>query len=180
MKSEDLLEFLIKGAFVIVFGTLALLVLTPFAIGMAIASRLSPRYSVFSLSPKNLKATIYRWYYRFFPGQLRKKERREQADLLLEYEEVVRDKELLDEKLRYDAWQLEDFAKKIRQIDDKAFLNRTEGKTAYSAIEKFDVFKLSDFEAIKKKAIARENAVFKIYVICKKLRLYGIHKEMVK
>lgn len=131
---------------------------------------------------------IWDTYYKFFPEELEKKlererqekiakERKEKAGLLLEYEEVLKKRKELAEDLRWEAQQLEEFSKVIYEsLNGNPFEKRRKKKSALKIMESFDAKQLSNYEAVKQKAIECERLAFRIYTLRQKLKLFGIDR----
>lgn len=115
-------------------------------------------------------------YYKLNPGALRAKERKEKAELLISYEELSKKRDDLSAILGTQSEFLQEFAEKIDLLDDDAFRRRREGNSAESVIESFDIKSLKDYTDIKAHAIEYDHTLFKLFVICQKLKLYGIDR----
>ena len=136
----------------------------------------------------DLKEKLLEFYYKLFPEDLKKKlekekleklakERKEKADLLLEYEDLLRRKKQLVEDLRWEAGKLEEFSNIIyKSINLNPFERRLRKETSKRIIESFNANSLSDYKEIKQKAVEWENTNFRIFTIRQKLRLFGIER----
>ncbi len=123
---------------------------------------------------------FYHWlvkvYYKLNPGALRAKERKEKAELLISYVELSKKRDDLWDVLVEQADLLQDFSDKINTLDDDAFGRKKSGNSAESIIESFDVKSLQEYGEIKSQAIEYDRTLFKLFVICQKLKLYGIDR----
>ncbi|OIO26550.1 hypothetical protein AUJ14_01665 [Candidatus Micrarchaeota archaeon CG1_02_55_22] len=137
---------------------------------------------VFDGFPALYRAAVnfYRWlvqkYYQLFPGALRAKERKEKAELLITFEELVKKREELKALLDAQAEMLEELALKIWNIDEAPFRRRFQGRSAQEIMDSYDVSELWPYEKIQAVAIEYEKTLFRIFTAYKKLQLYGIDR----
>ena len=133
---------------------------------------------------------LWAWYYKIFPKELKRKqereeqerkarERQEKADLLLEFQELMKRKDELTRELEWDCEGLDKFTSMVYAlISSNPFEKRMKNETAASIIESFSLEKIDDHEAVKQKAIECEKLFFRIFTVRQKLKLYGIDRGL--
>ena len=124
----------------------------------------------------NFRAWLVQKYYWLFPSALKAKERREKAELLITYEELMKKREVLHKQLVGQALMLEGLAQKIWNIDDEPFKRRLQGKSAQEIMDSYNVSKLWPYDKISRTSIEYEKTLFRGFTVCRKLELYGIDR----
>jgi len=138
--------------------------------------------------PSLIAKHYWRLYYRLFPNELRKKqeterkakleqERMEKANLLLEYEELLKKRDALKDKLIGDSELLGEFVDRIDEAVEKCgFEGRMLNKSPKQVLRSFDVRRLEYYDEIEKRAVELEQLTFRGFTVRQKLKLYGIDR----
>jgi|GEM_PF-2779564 len=198
MSLEILFESLIGGTVVLLVSAVAALVaavaaiihLTAAVIGFvadSIHSLFFPteKEKLARRSKPSFTEGVYYWLH---PDKLRMKREREEAlrlekeadevgKLLHEYENLLLEREELEEEMSDAASDLRNFAMFIgRSMDRDAFAKRMLGKGAKREFESYNTKKLRKYEEVKELAEELERTAFRIFAIRQELRLHGINK----
>ena len=193
---ENLFEYSVKGALVLLGVAAAAAVLVPFGI-LYLAWRVAEWSLGFFGSfvfPLEEEQTIYggyrmsgfaRLYYWLFPKKLEEKRERKRAekkaqedrlvsDLLYEYEKLLKRREELEETVQEKADALRDFSSAIEDLKRRdAYVERRNRKGGRKIIESFNMGDLETYEEIKELAVELENANFRIFAIKQELKMHG-------
>jgi hypothetical protein len=129
-------------------------------------------------------------YYRIFPKALeikRKKEaqqakrirRKDKANLLLEYEELLEKRDRLIQELNGQAHLLSEFGYRINQVTREDFIrSKFKGETAESILSDFDIWRMYPPKKIKKIGLECEKTWIGIFVAEQKLKLLGLDRRI--
>jgi hypothetical protein len=198
MSLEVLLESLIGGTLVLLVSAVAALIavvaaiihLTAAILGFAadlVRSMFFPTEKE-KLAREGKPSLVEGIYYWLHPDKLRLKREKEEelrlekeADevgkLLHEYEDLLLEREELEEEVKDAASDLRNFAMFIGQsLDRDAFAKRAQGEGARRRFESFDTGRLRDYDEVKELAEDLEATTLRIFAIKQELRLYGINK----
>lgn len=169
----------------------AIVIIAPFAIGYGIVIILWNFYDVIherffpekKQKKEEMKMTSFeKIYYGIFPKELEKKkqtikeqERKEKAELLLEFEDLAKKKE---EMKKYFENQTKLLKEMIKVVDDATsanpFMYGYDMRFALYTLASFDPSKLDSYQTLKEKAIEYERITFRMFAINQKLKLLGL------
>jgi len=111
--------------------------------------------------------------------QKRNEERMKRADLLSNYEYLLKRRELLISELTHDADNLETFASYVREsYEGNRFENRHNKETPEKTLANFNPYQIDDYGEIKEKAMECERLFFEIFTLRQKLKLHGIEEGL--
>jgi len=111
--------------------------------------------------------------------QKQHEERMKRADLLSNYEYLLKRREMLVSELIKDSDNLETFASYVRQaFEGNRFETRHNNETPEKTLAYFNPYCIDDYGEIKKKAIECEKLFFEIFTLRQKLKLHGIDQSL--
>lgn len=182
------LGYLLGGITIVAFGSVAVVALLPTAIGYIITLALWKVYDkiqkrFFPEKEEKIKMSFFeKLYYRLFPKELEKKkqtieeqERKEKADLLLEFEELSRKKEEMKKYIDEQTELLNEMSKIVKRATyGDPFAKGYNMRFARYLLATFDANKLDSYQVLKEKTFEYERLTFKMFVINQKLKLLGI------
>ncbi|VVC02800.1 Uncharacterised protein [Candidatus Burarchaeum australiense] len=170
MAVEELFEYVVKGAGVLIGLALVVLFAMPFAVVVGL-----------KMFAEWLSDKIRYW---FLGGREKEEADNKTLDdnalgqLLLEYERLLRKRAELMKIVDRKSNAVQEFAWEINKVKNRdPYDERYERKRGKGAMESYDVRELGTYDEIKALAVELENVSFRLFAIKQELMLYDIDKE---